>query len=69
MPKTMTLRMDDERAAALEMVARADGQSLTASMLKAIDAHIDARRQDPAFRERLQKLYEDERALYERLAK
>jgi hypothetical protein len=69
MAKTMTLRLDDERAATLELVARADDQNLNESLRAAIDTHIAARRQDEEFRERLRRRHEDERELYERLAK
>ncbi len=69
MPKTMTLRLDDERAATLELVARADDQSLTDAVRSAIDAHIATRRQDKTFLERLRRRHEEERELYERLAK
>lgn len=68
MPKTMTLRLDDERAATLELVARADEQTLTDAVRVAIDEHIESRRRDKAFMERLRKRHEDERELYERLA-
>lgn len=68
MTKTMTLRMDDERAAMLELVARADDQTLTSAVLAAVDAHIEARRRDKDFAERLRKRREEESALYERLA-
>lgn len=69
MAKTMTLRLDDERAATLELVARADGQSVTEAVRAAIDAHIEERRRDKAFMERLRHRHEEERALYERLAR
>lgn len=69
MPKTMTLRLDDERAATLELVARADDQTLTDAVRAAIDAHIESRRKDKAFAERLRKRHEAERELYERLAR
>lgn len=69
MPKTMTLRMDDERAATLEMVARADDQTLTAAVLAAIDEHIELRRQDRDFMERLRRRHDEERELFERLAR
>jgi predicted transcriptional regulator len=69
MAKTMTLRLDDERAATLELVARADDQNLNEALRAAIDTHIAARRQDEEFRERLRRRHEDERELYERLAK
>ncbi len=69
MAKTMTLRLDDERAALLELVARADDQSLTDTVRDAIDRHIDERRNDKEFKERLRQRHETERALYERLAR
>ena len=69
MPKTMTLRLDDERAATLELVARADDQTLTDAVRAAIDEHIEARRNDKEFIERLRERHEQERELYERLAK
>ena len=68
MSKIMTLRLDDERAATLELVARADDQTLTDAVRAAIDAHIERRRKDKAFAERLRKRHEAERELYERLA-
>jgi predicted transcriptional regulator len=64
----MTLRLDDEQAAALDLVARADDQTITQAVRAAIDAHIEARRRDKAFMERLRRRHEQERALYERLS-
>ena len=69
MAKTMTLRLDDERAAMLELVARADDKSLTDTVRDAIDRHIDERRKDKEFKDRLRRRHETERALYERLAR
>jgi hypothetical protein len=69
MPKTMTLRLDDERAALLELVARADDKSLTEAVRDAIDRHIEERRKDEQFKERLRQRHETERRLYERLAR
>ncbi len=69
MAKTMTLRLDDERAALLELVARADDKSLTEAVRDAIDRHIEERRKDEQFMERLRKRHETERALYDRLAR
>jgi predicted transcriptional regulator len=69
MAKNMTLRLDDERAAMLEMVARAEEQSVTDAVRAAIDAHIEARRNDSQFMERLRRRHEQETALYERLAR
>jgi predicted transcriptional regulator len=68
MTKTITLRVDDERGAMLELVARAEGQSVNATLLAAIDAHIEARRQDDDFQERLRRRHEEETALYKQLA-
>lgn len=68
MPKTMTLRLDDERAATLELIARADDQSLTEALRDAIDTHIAARRQDTEFPERLRQRHAAEAELYKRLA-
>ena len=69
MSKTMTIRLDDEQAATLELVARADDQSVTEAVRAAIDAHIEERRRDKDFRERLRHRHEEERALYERLSR
>jgi hypothetical protein len=68
MPRTMTLRLNDEQAAALDLVARADEQTVTEAVRTAIDAHIEARRRDEDFIERLRRRHEQERALYERLS-
>jgi hypothetical protein len=69
MPRTMTLRLTDEQAAMLDLVARADEQTVTEAVRAAIDAHIEQRRRDEHFKERLRRRHEEERALYERLAK
>lgn len=69
MPRTMTLRLTDEQAATLDLVARADGQTVTEAVRTAIDAHIEERRRDEDFKDRLRRRHEEERALYERLSK
>jgi len=69
MPRTMTLRLTDEQAATLDAVARADDQTVTEAVRTAIDAHIQERRRDKDFKERLRRRHEEERALYERLSK
>lgn len=69
MPKTMTLRLDDERAATLELVARADDQNLNDAVRAAIDTHIAERRKDKDFIERLRRRHEEERELFERLSR
>jgi hypothetical protein len=60
--------LDDETAAMLELVARADDQTITEAVRTAIDTHIDERRRDEGFKERLHRRHEEERELYERLA-
>jgi hypothetical protein len=61
--------MPSATADALEAVARADNQSVSEAVRSAIEEHIDARRSDPAFRERLESLFEADREVFERLAK
>jgi predicted DNA-binding protein len=65
----MTLRLTDEQAATLDLVARADDRTVTEVVRTAIDAHIEERRRDKDFKERLRRRHEQERALYERLSK
>lgn len=69
MPKTMSLRLDDEQAATLELIARANDQSMTEAIRVAIDEHIKARRADKAFMARLAERRAAEAALYDRLSK
>jgi hypothetical protein len=68
MARTMTLRLTDEQAATLDLVARADEQTVTEAVRVAIDAHIAERRRDKDFKERLRRRHDEERALYERLS-
>jgi hypothetical protein len=67
--KAMTLRLPDEQARELEVVATADGVSVTDAIRAAIEAHIEARRQDDEFQRRLQRNLEEQRAVLERLAR
>jgi predicted transcriptional regulator len=69
MPKSMTLRLDDEKARELEAVARADDTSVSEAVRSAIDHHIAQRRADEEFQSRLRRLMEDEREVLERLAR
>lgn len=68
MSKSMTLRLDDEQAQMLELVARADDKTMTEAVRAAIDAHIQERRKDEAFMGRMKARQEREAALYKRLA-
>lgn len=65
----MTLRLADEQAAALELIARGDDQNLTDAVRTAIDKHIADRRSDKDFMSRLKDRHERERELFDRLAK
>jgi predicted transcriptional regulator len=67
--KAITLRLDDERAATLELMARAENKTVTDTVRAAIDGYIEARRKDTAFMQRLKARHERERELFERLAK
>jgi predicted transcriptional regulator len=67
--KSMTLRLDDDTAAALDAVARVDGTSVADQVRSAIEDHIEARRADKEFQARRRKALEENRAALERLAK
>jgi hypothetical protein len=65
----LTLRFHDEgEERDLKTVASVDGQSITAVVHTAINAHIAARRADPEFQARLQRRHDEEEGLYRRLA-
>lgn len=66
--KAMTLRLPAEKAAELEAVARADEKSVSEAVREAIDEHIEARRKDKAFRDRLRRRIEEDREVLDRLA-
>lgn len=68
MPKSMTLRLAEEKARELEAVARADEMPISDAIRAAIDEHIERRRNDKVFQDRLQKILEEDRAVFERLA-
>jgi predicted transcriptional regulator len=68
MPKAMTLRLSEEKAAELEAVARADDMSVSEAARAAIDQHIKARRSDKAFRTRIRKMMDENQHVLERLA-
>jgi predicted transcriptional regulator len=69
MAKTMTLRLQDELARELEAVARVDDISLSDAVRAAITEHVEARRADRAFQERLDKFMNENQAILERLAR
>jgi hypothetical protein len=51
--KAYPLRLDDEQAAALRLVARVDGTTVADEIRQAITAHLGACRADPVFQRRL----------------
>ena len=67
--KTLTLRLEDEKAQALDTLAMAEGASVSQVIREAIDEQIEKRRQDPEFQERLQRVYERNKAAFDLLAK
>lgn len=68
MPKTMTLRLDDELAADLEAMARVDGVPVSEAVRAAIDERLKARRDDKQFQTRLRRLMAENQRALERLA-
>jgi hypothetical protein len=67
--KNMTLRLSAVQADELEAVARAEGISVSDAVREAITEHIERKRKDKAFRERLRALMERDREILERLAR
>ncbi len=64
----MTLRLTDEQATLLEAVANADNVSMQEAIRTAIDRHIEDRRRDDAFRQRLQDSIKRNQDILEKLA-
>lgn len=69
MPKNLTVRLDDDLAADVEALARAEGHSLNETVKVALREAVERRRRDPKFKERLRRIIEEDRELLERLAK
>ena len=65
----MTLRLTSEQAAELEAVARAEGISVSDAVREAIAEHIERKRKDKAFRERLRAVMERDREILDRLSR
>lgn len=66
--RALSVRISSKRAADLEFVARADGVSVAEATRTAIDQHIEARRRDRAFQDRITKMMEEEHEVLKRLA-
>ena len=67
--KNMTLRLSAVQADELEAVARAEGISVSDAVREAITEHIERKRKDKVFRERLHAVMERDREILERLAR
>jgi len=66
--KVTTVRMSAEQAAKLEAIAKVDDVPVSEEIRRAIAAHIEERRSDEAFRERLRRRLEEDRVILEKLA-
>ncbi len=67
--KSMTLRLAADQAAELEQVAEVDRVPVSEAVREAIARHIEARRQDKEFRERLERMLRENQEILERLAR
>jgi len=66
--RAMTVRLTAEQAGDLEAVAEIEGAQVSEEIRKAIAAHIEARKNDAAFQERLRKSLERNEAVLKKLA-
>jgi len=66
--KVTTIRQPADQADDLEFVARVDGVPVSEAIRDAIAAHIEARRNDPAFQQRLRERIDADRNILKRLA-
>lgn len=66
--KVTTIRQPVDQADELEFVARVDGVPVSEAIRDAIAAHLQNRRDDPAFKERLRERMEADRNILKRLA-
>jgi len=66
--KVTTLRLPDFMAAELAAVAQTDDMSVSEAVREAIEKHIDERRADKGFQQRLKKRLEEDQEILKRLA-
>jgi ribosomal protein S3AE len=69
MAKKFTVRLPDDEATNVEALARAEGLSLNETVRRALVEAVEARRADPEFKSRVQRIIEEDRELLERLAR
>lgn len=65
--KAMTIRLDTNVAVMLDLVARAEGITVTDFIREAIYAEIYRRRQDPDFKVRLQDIHVRDKEIFDQL--
>ena len=68
MAKQTTVRLPDELAATVEVVARGRGVSVNALVVEALEAEVERVRSDEDFMERLHRLAERDKEILDRLA-
>jgi predicted DNA-binding protein len=68
MAKQSTVRLPDELAATVEVVARGRGVSVNALVVEALEAEVERVRSDEDFMERLHRLAERDKEILDRLA-
>lgn len=66
--KATSLRLPEEMAAELAVVARADDITMSEVVRAAIAKHIASRRADPEFQKRIREQIEEDRKTFDRLA-
>lgn len=64
--KAMTVRLSDEQAQALEMVASVENRPVSDIIRAAITTHIESRRRDPSFQAGLKDRISQARKLLDR---
>ena len=69
MTRNFTVPLPAEEAADVEALARAEGLSLNETVRRALVEAVEARRADPSFKARVQRIIQEDRELLERLAK
>ena len=69
MAKNFTLRLPDDEASQVQALARAEGLSLNETVRRALAEAVAARRADPKFKARIQRIIDEDQELLERLAR
>jgi len=67
--RAMTVRLTAEQAGELEAVAQIEGAPVSEEIREAIAAHIEAKKNDAQFQERLRKSLERNQAILKKLAR